>query len=214
MVVADRWDGTPEMLQVCQEWGSSVLIRLKSHRTLSRKAMRRFTHGRPPVDGPLVQGTRPATPCDPSAAREAPDQQGRRMRVRRCDSVHLQQDRDRILSVIRVERTSARGTKRDPRVRWSLTLDHVGLLEQMPQRNGLRFSEEHRFRFLTQDVLWLAARVRPPEPFLRGRWIVALAFLPLSLARPLGLSALLPWEAKGRPVTLQHARRVMPPIVS
>lgn len=126
----------------------------------------------------------------------------------------FQQDRDLLLSVFRVERTSARGTKRDPRVRWFLTLDSLVPLEQVPQRYSLRFSEEHLFRFLKQDLLWLAAHVRTPEQLLRWSWIVALAFLQLYLARPLGLSVLLPWEAKGRPVTPRQIRRVMPTILS
>lgn len=213
MVVADCWYGTPEMLRACQELGYSVLIRLKSNRKLYRKPVRRFTCGRPPQDGPLLQGTRPETQGDPSATWEATDQEGRVTRVSRFEEVHFQQDRDLILSVIRVERTSARGTKRDPRVSWFLTLDDVVPLEQVPQRYGLRFSEEHLFRFLKQDLLWLQARVRTPEQFVRWSWIVALAFLQLYLARPLGLHALLPWEAKGRPVTPRQVRRVMPTLL-
>lgn len=214
IVVADRWYGTPEMLRACQELGYSVLIRLKSNRKLYRKPVRRFKLGRPPQDGPLLQGTRPETQFDPSATWQTTDQEGRATRVSRFEEVHFQQDRALSLSVIRVERTSARGTKRDPRVSWFLTLDDVVPLEQVPQRYGLRFSEEHLFRFLKQDLLWLRARVRTPEQFVRWSWIVALAFTQLYLARPLGLQALLPWEAKGRPVTPRQIRRVMPTILS
>jgi len=214
IVVADRWYGTPEMLRACHELGYSVLIRLKSNRKLYRKPVRRFKLGRPPQDGPLLQGTRPETQFDPSATWQTTDQEDRVTRVSRFDEVHFQQDRDLILSVIRVERTSARGTKRDPRVSWFLTLDDVVPLEQVPQRYSLRFSEEHLFRFLKQDLLWLRARVRTPEQFVRWSWIVALAFTQLYLARPLGLQALLPWEAKGRPVTPRQIRRVMPTILS
>src|SRR5260370_1495197 len=198
------------MLGACHDLGCSVLIRLKRNRKLYRKPVRRFRLGRPPQDGPLLQGTRPETQCDPSATWEATDQQGKRTQVSRFEEVHFQQDRDLILSVIRVERTWARGTKRDPRVSWFLTLDTLVPLEQVPQRYGLRFSEEHLFRFLKQDLLWLAARVRTPEQFLCWRWIVALAFTQVYLARPFGLAALLPWEAKGRPVTPRQVRRVMP----
>jgi hypothetical protein len=67
-------------------------------------------------------------------------------------------------------------------VSWFLTLDLVVPLEQVPQRDGLRFSEEHLCRFLKQDVLWLAACVRTPEPFLRWSGMIALALLPLDLA--------------------------------
>lgn len=214
IVVADRWYGTPEMLRACQELGYSVLIRLKSNRKLYRKPVRRFKFGRPPQDGPLLQGTRPETQFDPSATWQSSEQEGRMTRVCRFEEVHFQQDRDLIFSVIRVERTSARGTKRDPRVSWFLTLDEVVPLEQVPQRYGLRFSEEHLFRFLKQDLLWLDAHVRTPEQFVRWSWIVALAFTQLYLARPLGLQALLPWEAKGRPVTPRQVRRVMPTLLS
>jgi hypothetical protein len=124
--------------------------------------------------------------------------------------VHFQQDRDLELSVIRVERTAARDTKRDPRVSWFLTLDDVVPLEQVPARYGLRFSEEHLFRFLKQDLLWTQVHVRTPAQFERWSWIVSLAFLQLYLARPLGLAARLSWEAKGRPVTPRQVRRVMP----
>jgi len=214
IVVADRWYGTPEMLRACRELGYGVLIRLKSNRKLSRKPVRRFPPGRPPVDGSLLQGTRPETPCDPSATWESSDPEGKMTRVSRFDEVHFQHDRNLILSVIRVERQSARGTKRDPRVSWFLTLDLLLPLEQVPQRYGLRFSEEQLFRFLKQDVLWLTAHVRTPEQFLRWSWIVALAFLQLYLARELGQHALLPWEAKGRPVTPRQVRRVMPTLLS
>lgn len=191
IVVADRASGTPDMVWACREWGDHVLIRLKSHRKLSRKPVRRFTPGRPPDDGPVVQGTRPETQGDPSEIGETTDQQGRETRVSRVDEVHVQHDHDLIVSVIRVERTGARGTRRDPRISWFLTLDQIVPLEQVPPRSGLRFSEEHLFRFLKQDVLWLAARVRTPEPFLRWSWMVSLAFLQVSLAREVGLHALL-----------------------
>jgi hypothetical protein len=78
----------------------------------------------------------------------------------------------------------------------------------------LRFSEEHGFRFWKQDLLWTAVHVRTPTQFLLWSWIVALAFTQLYLARPEAAQALLPWEAKGRPVTPRQIRRVMPTILS
>jgi len=63
-------------------------------------------------------------------------------------------------------------------------------------------------------MLWTAVRVRTADQFLRWSWVVALAFIQLFLARELGLHALLPWEAKGRPVTPRQVRRMMPSILS
>lgn len=144
---------------------------------------------------------------------EGSDQAGKLTRISRFDGMHFQQDRELELSVIRVERHSARGTRRDPRVSWFLTLDDVVPLAQIPERYGLRFSEEHGFRFWKQDLLWTAAHVRTPAQIVLWSWIVALAFIQLYLARPLGRQALLPWEAKGRPVTPRQVRRVMPTIL-
>lgn len=166
IVLADRCYGTPEMLRACRELGYSVLIRRKSNRKLYRKPQRIHPRGAPPKDGALLQGTRPETQFDPAAVWEETDQTGRGTRVSRWDEVHFQQDRELLLSVIRVERTAARDTKRDPRVRWFLTLDDVVPLEQVPPRYGLRFSQEHLFRFLKHDLLWTQAHVRTPAHVL------------------------------------------------
>lgn len=214
IVLADRWYATPEMLRACRELGYSVLIRLKSNRKLYRAPVRIHQRGAPPKDGPLLQGTRPETQTEPQAVWEGMDGAGRLTKVSRWDEVHFQQARELLLSVIRVERHSARDTKRDPRVSWFLTLDDLVPLEQVPAKYGLRFSEEHGFRFLKQDLLWTSVHVRTPDQFLLWSWLVVLAFTQLYLAREQGLYALLPWEAKGRPVTPRQVRRVMPTILS
>lgn len=214
IVLADRCYGTPEMLRACRELGYSVLIRLKSNRKLYRAPMRTHKRGAPPKDGPLLQGTRPQTQQDPAAVWEGLDQGGKQTRISRWDRVHFQQDRQLELSVIRVERQSACETKRDPRVSWFLTLDDLVPLDQVPQRYGLRFSQEHGFRFWKQDLLWTAAHVRTSDQFLLWSWMVALAFTQLYLARPEAAQALLPWEAKGRPLTPRQIRRVMPTLLS
>lgn len=197
IVLADHWYGTPEMLRACRELGYHVLIRLKKNRKLYRKPMRLHPKGPFPKDGALLQGTRPETQSEPAAQWEGTDAAGRMTHVSRWDEVHFQQDRDLVLSVLRVERHWARDTKRDPRVSWFLTLDDAVPLEQVPARYGLRFSEEHVLRFLKQDLLWTTAHVRTPEQFERWSWIVVLAFIQLYLLRALGQQARLPWEAKG-----------------
>jgi hypothetical protein len=77
IVVADRWSGTPDMLWACQALGDHVLIRRKSTCTRFRKPVCRFPPGRPPVAGPRLQGTRPATRGDPAA--------GGKPRIRKAD---------------------------------------------------------------------------------------------------------------------------------
>lgn len=190
-----------------------MLIRVKSPRPLSRKPVRIHPRGLFPKDGALLQGTRPETQTETQAVWEGTDAAGRRTGVSRRDDV-LQQDRDLMLSVVRVERTSARDATRDLRVRWFLMRDDLVPLEQISERSGLCFLEEHVLRFLKQDVLWTSVQGRTPGQFLLWSWMVALAFIQLYLAREPGQHVLLPWEAKERPVTPRHVRRVMPGMLS
>jgi hypothetical protein len=198
-VAADHRGGTPGRLAACREAGDSVVIGVKSTRTHSCRTVRRCICGRPPQDGPLLQGTRPKTQCDPSATWEATDQQGRGTRVSRFTNGHFQHERDLLLSAIRVEGTLARDTRRDSRVSCCLTLDE----EQAPRRYDLQFSRQHLVRFWKQNLLWTRAHMRTPAPFLLWSWV-----------RVLGLHALLPREARERPVTPRQALRVMPSLLS
>jgi hypothetical protein len=213
IILADRWYGTPEFLRACQELGYSVLIRLKSNRKLYRVPVRRHPRGAPPKDGPLFQGKRPETHgvADEVWSEEPPE--GRRVQISRWNHLHFQQDRALDLSVIRVEREAAKGTKRDPRVSWFVMLDAIVPLPQVAPQYRRRFSQEHNYRFLKQALLWTRVHVRTPAQFERWSWLVALAFNQLYLARELGQALHRPWERTDRPVTPQQVRRVMPAIL-
>ncbi|MFL5659581.1 MAG: hypothetical protein ACJ8CB_36045 [Ktedonobacteraceae bacterium] len=142
------------------------------------------------------------------------DQTGRTTHISRWNHLHFQQARDLDLSVIRVEREAASDTKRDPRVSWFVRLDEAVALPQVAQQYRRRFSQEHGYRFLKQDLLWTCVYVRTPAQFERWSWLVALVFNQLYLARQLGLALHRPWEQTDRPVTPQQVRRVMPAILS
>src|SRR2546428_683527 len=213
ILLADRWYGTPEFLRACHELGYSVLIRLKSNRKLYRVPVRRYKRGAPPKDGPLFQGKRPEThgSADEVWSEEPPE--GRPVHISRWNHLHFQQDRELDLSVIRVEREAAKGSKRDPRVSWFVMLDAVIPLPQIAQQYRRRFSQEHTYRFLKQELLWTHVHVRTPAQFERWSWLVALVFNQLYLARDLGQALHRPWERTDRPVTPQQVRRVMPTIL-
>jgi DDE superfamily endonuclease len=213
IVLADRWYSTPEFLRACHELGYSVLIRLTSHRKLYRAPVRTHQRGAPPKDGPLFQGKRPEThgPADELWSEQEPS--GRRVQISRWSHLHFQQDRELELSVIRVEREAAKGTKRDPRVSWFVMLDESIPLSQVREQYRRRFSQEHCYRFLKQELLWTCVHVRTPEQFERWSWVVALVVNQLYLARQLGQALHRPWERTDRPVTPQQVRRVMPTIV-
>jgi hypothetical protein len=93
-------------------------------------------------------------------------------------------------------------------------LDEAVPLPQVAQQYRRRFSQEHGYRFLKQDLLWSCVHVRTPAQFELWSWLVALVFNQLYLARQLGLALHRPWEQTDRPVTPQQVRRVMPTILS
>lgn len=213
IILADRWYGTPEFLRACHELGYSVLIRLKSNRKLYRVPVRIHPRGAPPKDGALFQGKRPETQGQADEVYSQEQASGGKVQISRWAHLHFQQERSLDLTVIKVEREAAKGTKRDPRVSWFVMLDAVIPLPQVAQHYRRRFSQEHGYRFLKQALLWTRVHVRTPAQFERWSWLVALVVNQLYLARELGQALHRPWERTDRPVTPQQVRRVMPTIL-
>jgi hypothetical protein len=217
MLVADRWYATADFLRVCQELGCQVLIRLKRNRKLYRHPIRTSGKGRPPLDGPLFQGTRPQTLGEAEATWRGFDEKGHVVTVSRWSGLHFRQARDVQVRVFRVQREGAKDSKRDPRESWFVSLDEhqMGIaLETVINSYGRRFSHEHGYRYLKQDLLWAEAHVRTPEQFERWSLVVSIVMNQLHLARALGQACYRPWEGRERPVTPRQVRRVMPAILS
>jgi hypothetical protein len=213
IVVADRAYATPAFLRACHDLGYTCLVRLKSDRRLYGPGVRIHKYGPMPKDGALFQGKRKETHPEPDAVWDGTDPKGRPMHVRRFGRLHFREDRSLPVQIIEVEREAAKGSKRDPRHSWFVTLDHCIPLQEVPMRYAGRFSEEHGFRFLKHDLLWTAVHVRTPEQFERWSWLVAIVMIELYLARDLGQALHRPWERKNRPVTPAQVRRMMPVIL-
>jgi hypothetical protein len=213
IILADRWYGTAAFLRACHDLGYSVLVRLKSNRRLYRAPRRRYQKGRPPLDGALLQGKRPETHGQADEVCDEGDQTERSTSISRWNHLHFKEDRELEVSVIRVEREAAKGRKRDPRVSWFIMLDDAIPLPLVAKQYARRFSQEHGYRFVKQDLLWARAHIRTPAQMLLWSWVVALAMDQLYLARDLGQEMRQPWEPKTRPVTPRQVRRVMPEIL-
>ena len=213
IVLADRGYCTPTFLRACHDLGYSCLVRLKSDRRLYGPGVRLHKKGPTPKDGALFQGKRKETHATPEAISVEPDAKGRFVRTSRFSHLHFKEDRELILKVIGVERESAKETKRDPRVSWFVMLDDILPLKEVASHYGLRFSQEHCYRFLKHDLLWTQVHVRTPEQFERWSWLVVTAFNQLCLARDLGQALHRPWERQERPITPGQVRRVMPSLL-
>ena len=216
ILLADRWYATASFVHACHELGCQALIRLKRNRKLYRAAPPRKEkqRGAPCKHGPLFQGTRPETYGPADAEWEGVDEHGKRVVVSCWKHLHFREAPDMPVSVIRVLREAARETKRDPRESWFIWTGQEDIpLEQVRTWYRKRFSHEHGYRFLKQDLLWTQAHLRTPEQVERWSWIVACACNQLLLAKQLGQAVLRPWESTQRAVTPRQVRRAMPSIL-
>lgn len=215
LVLADRWYATADFLRACQELGFAVLIRLKSNRKLYRRAPAATgKKGRPALDGALLQPKRAETlaQADESWSGSLPN--GKPVQVHRWKQLHLRQARDIEVSVVRVQRPSASESKRDPRISWFVLLDNALPLSQVAPVYGHRFSHEHGYRYLKQDLFWSQVHVRTPAQFERWSVVVSIVMNQLCLARALGQACYRPWERRRHVVTPRQVRRVMAGILS
>jgi DDE superfamily endonuclease len=217
IILADRWYATADFLRACKALGCQVLIRLKRNRKLYRPPVRTSTKGRPPLDGPLFQGSRPDTVHGAEAVLMSYDEKGKVVTVSRWSGLHFRQAREVQVRVFRVRREGAKDSRRDPRESWFVCLDEHTIdipLAAVTCLYGHRFSQEHGYRYLKQDLLWTHVHVRTPEQFERSRLVVSMVMNQLCLARPLGQACSRPWEARQRLATPGQVRRVMPSILS
>jgi hypothetical protein len=216
-LLADRWYPTGPFLSACQRLQIDALMRLKRNRKLYRavppaKAGKR---GAPRKDGTLFQGSKPETWGEPDEMWQGDDEAGKPIQVFAWHHLHFRQARECEESVYRVVRERAKGTKRDPRESWLCWLGPVPLpLCEVVSTYRYRFSHEHTYRFLKQDLFWTKARVRTPEQFERWSLIVATAMNQLVLARSLGQASFRPWERRQEVVTPRQVRRCLPAILA
>ena len=215
-LLADRWYASGPFVASCQRLQMGALLRLKRNRKLYRPAPEPGVgkRGAPRKDGELFQGSKPETWGEPEATWQGTDWQGRPLSVQAWHHLHLRQAREVQGSVYRVVREGAKGTRRDPRESWFLWVGTEPLpLEEVVDCYQRRFSHEHTYRFLKQDLFWTKVRVRTADQFERWSIVVATAMNQLVLARDLGLALYRPWERRRHVLTPRQVRRVMPAIL-
>lgn len=216
-VLTDRWYATGPFVQACHRLHLGTLMRLKRNRKLYRSAPppQPGKRGAPRKDGDLFQGSRPETYGEPDEQWTGTDEQGQAIQVQAWQQLHFRQAREVEVSVFRVLRQGARGTKRDPRESWFVWVGHEPLpLCEVVGTYRRRFSHEHTYRFLKQDLLWTQIHVRTPEQFERWSLVVATAMNHLVLVRPLGHRLYRPWERRTQVTTPRQVRRVMAAILA
>lgn len=215
ILLADRWYATSDFVQACKHLGIEVLIRLKSNRRLYRRAdTPSKKRGRPALDGALLQPKRTDTLHGIAHQWSGTLPTGKPVTVRQWTHMHFKTARSTEMSVIHVRREAAAGSKRDPRDSWFVLLGESVPLSQVAPVYGHRFSHEHGYRFLKQDLFWTHVHVRTPEQFERWSHVVSMAMNQLRLARDLGHKEYRRWERRREVVTPRQVRRVMSSILA
>jgi hypothetical protein len=216
LLVADGHYGTATWVATTAALACDQLLRAKCTAVLYRPAPPPTgKRGAPRKDGPRFQGSDPATHGAPDARWAGTDARGQAVSVTCWGHLHLKPCREVPITVVRITRAAARGTKRDPREAWFWWRGgSLPPLATLPHLYARRFGVEHGYKFDKQALLWAAPRLRTPAQMERWTDLVAAVHNQLVLARPLAAIVHRPWEAVARPVTPQQVRRVMTRIIA
>lgn len=149
-VLADRWYPTGPFLATCQRLEVEALMRLKRNRKLYRAAPPALAgkRGAPRKDGALFQGSKPETWGKPDQQWQGSDEAGKPIQIAAWHHLHFRQAREIEVTVYRVLRERAKGTRRDPVESWFCWIGPVPLPPcEVVSTYGYRFSHEHTYRF-------------------------------------------------------------------
>jgi hypothetical protein len=187
-----------------------ALIRLKSNQAFYKPAPPRTgKSGQPRKDGEKLKLDDSSTQKNPDGVWEGTDAKGHSVQINWWDKMHVKSARWLDLTIIQVIRTQALGSERDPRISWFVYIgqDPLEGVGQVALLYGLRFGQEHGYRFKKQSLIWTEPRLRTPEQFDRWSHIVTIVHNLLVLARDLIEGELRPWENRQRMPTPQQVRR-------
>lgn len=119
------------------------------------------------------------------------------VRLERWNNLHMTKAPEQPLTVVRIARPQARGTRRDPHAVW------VAWLGDPPDQLTLatawevyfrRFALDHWYRFAKHALAWLLPHLQTPEQCQRWSDVIGWSTWELWLARPLVADRALPWQ--------------------
>lgn len=209
IVTTDRWYSCQNFVRDTQELACDKLLRVKRNRVFYRPApVPTGKRGAPRKDGERFQCSDPSTHGAFDEQWQGTDEHGQSIEVTRWNHLHLRNVRHVDLALLRVLRSGATQSLRDPKESWFLWTgqDALPLSEVVPGYKR-RYSMEHGYRFDKQALLWSKPHLRTPEQFERWTDVVAIAHNLLVLARPFVQAEYRGWESKHRTTTPQQVRR-------
>ena len=212
LLLADGGYGNVAFLLKTQGIACDKLLRFAKNRVLYRPTPPRPQkpgRGAPRKDGAVFRCADPTTHGTPDAVWKSETSDTTPVEVACWHDLHFKAARLVSVTVVRVTREGATGSRRTPRVVWFVFEgETLPPLSQLPSLYGCRYSLEHGFRVDKQDLMWERVRLRSPEAFESWTNVVAGVRNQLFLAKDLPLTRR-PWESKDRTGTPAQVRRGM-----
>ena len=218
--LADRPAGAPRPVAVLDSsydpvglararLAADALVRLRSNRKFYRAPgpyPGRGTRAR--KHGPVFKLGDPTTHGPPDASAVGQDPTHGRVQVDAWRDLHVQAAADAPVAVLRVTVERLPRRAKAPAPLWLAWVgdDLPADLLDLWRWYGRRFTLEHGFRFLKQDLGWTTVRPTAPAAADRWSWLLALVLWQLWLARPLVADRRLPWEPPLPPDRLTPGR--------
>lgn len=200
--------GSGAFLKQTEQLDCDLLFRVKANRKLRRAPGAYKGRGRYPVHGVVFRLADPATWHAPDEEWECADAKLGPVKLKRWDELHFEDAPKRGITLLRVERTGARGTRRDPRVVWLAYCGEQPLPAQDPTwREYLsRYVIEHWYRFIKQSLKWTLPQLATPEQSQLWSSLLLIASWQLWLARTAAQDNPRPWQKPQAPEKMTPGR--------
>lgn len=196
LALYDSEYGSGAFLKETATIACDLLFRLRPNRALYGPPPPYPGNGRPAVHGAVFQLADPSTWPTPTEEWECVDEKLGRVKIQRWDDLHFKQAPERPLTLLRVERLEARGTRRDPKAIW---LGYCGAAP-LPLQSALwreylsRFVIEHWYRFIKQSLAWTLPQLSTAEQSELWSVLMVMASWQLWLARGAAPDQPRPWQ--------------------
>lgn len=187
-----------------------LMFRIRPNRKLRRSPPPYSGRGPRPKHGPVFRLGDPQTWGKASEEWKFDDPKLGRVRIQRWNNLHFEEAPKRLLTLCRIERLEARGTRRDPRVVW---LGYCG--QELPRNSDEwreylnRFVIEHWYRFIKQSLNWTLPCLGTPEQSELWSLLVIIAYCQLWLAREVVADCPRPWQKSQPELTPGRVHQAM-----
>lgn len=200
--------GSGAFLKQTEQIDCDLLFRVKPNRKLRRAPGAYKGRGRYPVHGAIFRLSEPKTWHRPGEQWECEDEKLGPVKIKRWDDLHFEDAPNRTITLLRVERTGARGSRRDPRVVW---LGYCGE-QKLPLRDATwrqylnRYVIEHWYRFIKQSLNWTLPQLGTAEQSQLWSSLLLIASWQLWLARCGTQDNPRPWQKPQPPEKMTPGR--------